>query len=365
MGILSKKLIFFSLPIIVTILFPFALGVYTGDVAPLPLLMAMQRSNDSITSLNLYDVYDYKVGMTNSGLYDLLLCGDSRMLTFRSEFFRNSDVVYNAAVPGAELDVQQEFFEDITTMPNLVICDLFAVDFTELVSKTWGAGQIQHTYPQGFQSFMIKLLKSDNRRHVFLQMNLFTRRNPYGQNVLGVNAIAGGSGYRVDGSRQYTRYMFDTDAWEDLFSDEDEVTMGYGVNDSRIQQLESHLDMLNRQGVNAIFILPPYAPSAYDQILTAYNGEYILEAKDTLAQVFDNTGIPLFDFENPATLGIIDQQMLDQVHHSEYVSLLIIHTIATLHPELLDTYVDTHYTAELLARAEQSGQYFDVIGDAE
>lgn len=76
--------------------------------------------------------------------------------------------------------------------------------------------------------------------------------------------------------------------------------------------------------------------------------------------LFETYGFTYFDFTNPVNLGVTDDEMIDSIHGSEYVTLLIYIQMLENSPDVLGQYSDLEYLERIAGGVNNP---FEIFGN--
>lgn len=265
----------------------------------------------------------------------MLALGSSRVMQFRSAFFRDGASFYNAGGGVSEVGHFRRFLERLPRghEPALILAGLdhyfFNPSWFNDVEGDIGRPEARHTRLSGIYVGAWKKVWGDYFAGK-LELDRL-RETPAETTLIGAMARMNRSGFRNDGSYYYGSYIKamlagDCESQEDcgFRNTLDRIEKGYGrfeygdrVSDSSLALLEDFLSACASRHIKVIGFLPPYAHQVYAAMLSSGNHGYITELPHRLRPLFARFGFPFFDYSDLSVLGAGDEETKDGFHGSE------------------------------------------------
>ncbi|MCY4021566.1 MAG: hypothetical protein OXG39_19360 [Chloroflexi bacterium] len=361
------------LPLMVVTLGLSGLAWHTGEALPIADVVSRQQlAKDIIFGTRmLEDIMPYKLSTYKKRQPQILILGSSQLLQFRAEFFsKDPDAVYNASGGGWRLPQLIQFYQQLETLPAIVILgvDLFWFNAqVEQVSRATSARNV-HSGLEGIRLGTIetvhKLLGGD-----LSFADMIRRRDPvFDRQVIGLKALEISFGFRADGSLQRgllvanpriraERVESDIRRFEGLgFS----YTAGDQLNNATLDLLSGFLDHLDSDGVEVIGITTPYHFDIYEKMQQSGAYSYMEKAVPRLEELFSLYKFPYYFFGDMREWGAAYEEWYDGHHSAESNSLRMILAMIEDHAELFVTYADHQAINDLLRNFENP---MDVFGE--
>ena len=368
-----KKLLLFLLPLILVFPPPFFVFYFSGELTPMPTIVEKQRSNNLVLYGPSYFTELPEGPIRPITIHErqpkILALGDSRVLQFRSKFFKDSKNFYNGGGLIDELDDFKKIIAGISigAEPKLLLMDLeqdqfisFSANATANSTSTirrinyWINGW-RKAY---FDFFLGKYSISD-----------LLASNPGQDGVfrIGLNARANNNGMRNDGSYFYGKYTSEVHERPNFDESYRQIREGAGsfayANDvapGSIATVEAFLGYAKSRGIYVIGFLPPFPHAIYTVVHSgAHEYGYLDKLEPLLAPIFKKYGYAFYNFSDLADLGATDKETIDGLHVSEKATLRLFIKMAEQN-FTLQNYVDLPYLKEKLAGA--TGAY-NVFGN--
>ncbi len=365
---LLLRLALFGLPLIVLWSFPLFVFLKSGEFVGLNKVIAQQMGKRSVVFGRVYTNSqhdrEYKWRAINKRRPKVVLIGTSRMLGFRSDFFRNSKEVYNAGRGVADWSHLNEWVKNWPAdyQPDMIILGLDQNLFFQPLASDVSYGSADSTLVSFFKHGWRQLYQ-DYVKRKFTLTQLFQE---YSEVRIGLNAVANGKGFRNDGSYAYggyyerlgeTQHLMGMKEGAENLSIENCLLKYYGaeVRESALVELAGFVKTVRERGVKLVAFLPSYAPSIYDKI-EENGGACLARAKELNAaagSLFESNQVPWFDLSDGGAVGIRDREMLDGGHASEKASLRELLVLTKGAPEL-SLIVDEAAITAMLRQASSS-----------
>ena len=317
----------------------------------------------------------YKLSAVLARSPEVIALGTSRVMQFRSRFFKNSRGFYNAGGGILQIADLPAFLEKIPQghEPKFVILGLdpwlfnpnwkperaitLADDPTSLDILLDQSLRIYQDYGAG-KFLLTDLLMHENTEYIGVGINALTKKN----------------GFRNDGSYYYGGYIADPLNTEypdfefratlkHIENGEEWFAYGNEVSKQSLGELEKFLQESKLRGVYVVGFLPPYPHQTYSKMLSMPDKYgYITMIYPTIALQFHKYGYPLFDFSDLVSIGSSDVETVDGFHASEKAYLRLFLLMMKQDQPLTQIAADEKF---LRSRLEASNSPYIVFGNDE
>ena len=366
-----RKATLILLPILFTSLCLVGLAWHTGEALPIEIVVNQQQSNEGIIygTRQIEDILSYKLASYEWRQPDILILGSSRLLQFRSEFFNNDPgAVYNASGGGWRLPQFIEFYEQLDSLPSIIILGVDSFLFNADMNLSARTVPIE---TPGYSLDSIRLATIEIV-HTLLSgaltlEEMADRRDPvFGRLSIGLKAIEISFGFRADGSLQKGRLvaspaLAEYDVQRDIASFMGmghSYTPGSRLNYTAFELLDSFLERLYADGVAIIGVTPPYHFNIVEKMQESGAYKYIDLAIPRLKSLFAQNGFPYYSFDDMRKLGADSSEWYDGHHPTESNSLRMLLVLFEDNPEIFDKYADL---AKVRAILKNSSNPMDVL----
>lgn len=370
----------FCLPIALLLSFPLYVFVRTGEhVGPLEIVeRTIERDGDFRFGAAYSDHTEpYKLAAVVSIVPDVLVLGNSRVLQFRSAFFRDEDRFYNAGRGVRRLRHFRTFLDHIPRgkEPKVMILGLDQSFF----NGNWDTqNDYGYTAMLGAQASPIKTFFAKwwvlYRDYYAGKFDLDDVHRTGDVDLIGLQARVKRRGFRADGSWDfgdlrlhgqevddgYEQDFRRTRAW--IARDENRMRHGREVSGEALAELRRLLEGAASRGIAVVGYLPPY-PNAVHRVLRSMREEYgyVQKLPEAAGTIFREYGYDLMDFSDLATLGASDRETIDGIHESEKATLRLLLAMASASP-VLEPYCDVQFLERTLRDARRDDYLVDVAG---
>ena len=372
------KLSIFLFPFVAMYGFPTYVLLWSGDLAPVEHVIEAQKQSDTLilfgpayTNFSPY----FRLKSVLERKPRVISLGTSRVMQFRSKFFKEGVSFYNAGGAVSKIKHFEAFLNRVPhdKMPELFIIGLDQYFFNprwdnladddiekQLSANDYGAFDILlDSWKQVYADYYDK--KYSLRRLTF-------NREP---NRIGLSALTYGDGTRNDGSyhdQKYIRNPFDPKNKDYQFKNTfDRIAKGdrrfeysESISDGAVEVLERFLKRCKEKGVRVIGFLPPYPHVVYEKMISMPEYGYLSQLAPRLKPLFQSYGFDFYDFSDMAWLGASDHETLDGLHGSEKAYLRLFIAMAESSPVLKKYSRDLSFLRDTLHHTP--GDY-DVFGD--
>ena len=272
----------------------------------------------------------------NSNRVDILAMGSSRIMQLRQEMFNTS--FYNAGLTVSTFNSVKDFsvlFKSIPKekYPKLIVMNLDPWVFNSNLKVVSNQKEIKNNnfWPSFAQ------LKKVYKEIVFSKSeNCFERIE--GEKLIGYNALQNHAGFRNDGSMcyglvidriikkksnipdfQFKNTLRDIKNGRTLFS------YGDSINKASLEDLVDFLSFCSENEIDVIGMFAPMTNLGYKALTSRGNHTYIKKVFPATKVVFDQFHFELFNFLDPKTCDLNDDEALDGFHMGEvaYAKLLL------------------------------------------
>lgn len=259
---------------------------------------------------------------------DVVLIGTSRSLQVRKELFTAS--FYNAGAATSRAGDLHRFLAKIPkeSQPKVffVVLDQFLLN--ELTDEHVGAEY--RPLDDALSSCTPKLgFLEDNWPKVW--RDLAARKVPAGlilrpgrTDRIGVRAKVLGSGYRRDGSFRIAGPESFDEVRDRMAKGLRRYEYAEDPSPAMVDEIDKFLAASKERGIKVVAILPPYAPTIYDEMEAQGHWHYVQKVQGALAPRFAAHGHSVWDYSDTRSIGLDDKAFYDGFHGSEraYAAIL-------------------------------------------
>jgi len=347
----ALRVFYFFSPLILPVLFLLGLGVYSGELWPISYVLDYEYSHPR----NILFLKEYFSGSDRNAKYqemlkrnpEVLMIGSSRTLTFREEMFGSADF-YNAGRLVQNYQDLLDFLEHVFPKINPKII-YFGVDWYLLGDRTYShETKIDPSMSDDvynwraemyfFRRFLGDLIKDPSliSRIIYRQLDMVSGKIP-----IGIRAFYG-DGIRFDGSMQFGTILKrrrDNPVYVDAVTPTvlDQVRGGLSyfkfdnqVSQNRIDTIKKFLQNAKERNIQVVGFSSPYSAEVYRELTTSpFYKEFFAASRKKISEIFEEAGMPYFDFHDLASLGIDDQYMLDGAHMGDTASAILIRAMVS------------------------------------
>lgn len=263
---------------------------------------------------------------------EVLLIGTSRSLQVRKQLFRVP--FYNAGAATSRAGDLRRFLAKIpeNTQPRVIVVllDQFLLNADTdahvgaeyrpldeaLTSCVSPAGFVAENWPRVWRDLLARKVSVDLVLH------------PGRPDHLGVRAKVLDSGYRGDGSFRITgRESFD-EVRDRMAKGKRRYEPGTEPSAAMVEEIEGFLVDAAARKIRVVAILPPYAPTIYDEMQAQGRWTYVDKVHAALAPRFAAHGHTVWDYSDTRSLGLSDAEFYDGFHPSERACAAIFADVA-------------------------------------
>jgi len=372
------RAILFCLPAFLTLGLPGIVLWLGGELTPPEKAVALQQAHRLVL---------HGAEFTNTVIYEkvravaqrdpaILAMGTSRVLQFRTGFFKPGTSFYNCGSCIQRVQHLREFLHALPAAnhPRILIVGVEKAWFNEksgysFYTPGWFDDQVHH-YPDPVEVYRANCW-STWQQLATGQLNLARIASGSGLgDRIGLTALTYEQGYRNDGSYLYRDYFHDmSDPRHPDYHFKRGIHLiesniipferGNDVFASSLTEMTAFLDECRERDIMVIGFLPPY-PHAICARLEAPGERYgsWLKVASAVAPLFARRGFEFYDFSDFTDLGAGDEEAVDSFHGSEkvYVRLML----KMLHAgSVLGRYADAAVLESDLQRASKN---WDIVG---
>ncbi|NCC08680.1 MAG: hypothetical protein EOM30_11770 [Clostridia bacterium] len=278
---------------------------------------------------NTYSLYKYSVLTQRKA--PVLAVGDSRVLQFKAEFFNNKQDFYNSGMlfvtPRACLTSLQNMPAD--ALPKVLIygIDQSALTKANCYNSPFDVPEFMRDEIYATPSALLKAMSIDIGKGDY---NIFDTLAPFSK--IGMTAKNDGSGFMQDGSYYYGKiYHSGKTAAERIAKDLDRIKKGEDwfagskeIYQDSIDVFGQIADFCSEKGIKLVAFMPPFSPTGYEAYHNRKDTKFLDDIDTKLAPIFTSRGAEFYNFTDPATLALTDEEFIDAFHGSDVAYLRIL-----------------------------------------
>jgi hypothetical protein len=269
---------------------------------------------------------------TLSAKAEVVLLGTSRSLQVRREFFRAP--FYNAGAATSRAGDLRPFLAKIPRegQPRVlfVVLDQFLLNEATdrhvaaeyrpldeaLTSCVPPVGFLEENWPRVWRDLLARKVPA----------GLVFR--PGRADRLGVRAKVLGSGYRRDGSFRIAGPESFDEVRDRMAKGLRRYEFADDPSPSMVEEIDGFLADAEARGIRVVAILPPYAPTIYDEMQAIGRWHYVEKVHAALAPRFAAHGQTIWDYTDTRSIGLGDREFYDGFHGSERAYAAILADVA-------------------------------------
>lgn len=365
----------FAAPLGVLFALPVVCLWWAGEFVTADEIIALQKSNSRPVLVGKAYVpgeEDMRLRNVLERRLEVVALGNSRVLQFRSEFFRPGRRFYNAGGWVGHSRDYADFLERIPRgqEPKVVIVGL--------EHSYFNGGSVRPHEPRGARVQGVKragmLVNAVRGFYLDYFMGKFNLSRLFIRDpevtVVGLNALVNRDATRNDGSHYYGRFLANPhdprhpdhnfrDTFTRINKGMNLFAHGQEVAKEAVEDVERFLQSSRQRGIEVVGFLPPYAPAVYTRMRQeGVKYRYLDKIWPALRAVFDRYEYPLFDFSDLRQTGAADEEVIDGVHASEKATLRLFIKMVEETPGL-QPYADLEGLRAKLASAKNP---YEVVG---
>jgi hypothetical protein len=331
------KLALFLLPPVLLLGFPYIVLLKSGELAlPSRVISLATKDKKNVLYGTAYGGYTKALKVAGTLAYqpEVLTLGDSRVLQFRTEFFKPGVKFYNAGLAVSNLSDYRTFlsFVPTSTQPKVLIVDINQLQFNQPNYVPADPTVVKLMSPPSLDDQANIFITSWTHVYKHLLQGKFTlaqvfKPQPPQTELLGLEAITQLKGFRNDGSYYDGEYVlgrapmpegFDFAAARQWISTGTN-SFGYGqeVYPPAVSELDAFLAECQQRGIYVIGFVAPLPHQVYAQMKDSGNFGYFFKVPSTIQPLFKKYNFEFYDFSDLASLGASDNEATDAAHASE------------------------------------------------
>lgn len=359
------KFVMFSVPIVVILGFPLLVMWRSGEFLSDDQMVAHAVAYPTSTLVGLTfsnPVYYLQLHATIAKDPQVLVLGSSRVQQIRSDFFNNPSDVYIASGAVQKISYFRDFLEKIpnSQSPKVLIIGLDQKFFNPSYDSL-APDDIDDllTQPDSFMDVAANWV-SVYRYYAEGRFSLgeVAHASSY---MIGLWAIADGSGYRGDGSHApgYEIYTADDPTFSDIENGLDGFEPAAAISGPALQELDAFLALCKSRNIYVVGFIPPFSPAAYEKLTSLPSRfGYLPALSPDIAPLFNKYGFDFYNFTDPQSLDLASSDMQDGIHLTERGSLILFQKIvATDH--VLQQYADPSALEKQLQATDREINLFE------
>jgi len=366
----AAKLLLLLLPITALYGFPLLVLLVSKELVSVPRVVNLQSSTPTLvlygTAYSNRTMW-FKRNAVLARAPSVIALGTSRVLQFRSKFFKDSGTFFNAGMGVEQMWDFASFLEHIPQgkEPKLILLGLdqwlFNANWasgatTELIDDSNRLDTVLHKNWTIYQDYAAG-------KFSLARLITFGDQN-YGR--IGLTAIVNKDGFRNDGSYYYGKYIANPLSPENedfqykktlqmIANGEAWFVYGDHVFANSLTELERFLRLTQEKNIHVVGFLPPYAHQIYTKLMAMPDQyHYMTEIVSAVAPLFKKYGYSFRDFSDVASLGCTDSETIDGFHASEKAYLRLFLSLIEQDPQLSMVAANGEYLRKRLAEAESS-----------
>ncbi len=366
--ILLKKLSVFIPLGIALLIFPIALLFFSGEFKDIDKVIKIQNQKESriLFGRKYYsDTFYYKLKGAEVRSAKVLALGTSRVMAFRSRFFKNEISFFNG---GGGVRKMSQFASLLKELPKSSLPEVLIVAFDQHFFNPNWAGQdkfsdfqktySKKTFAETWNWGRLYLLNDILFNTSFsLKTALF---NIHNDNLIGLNAKSFNVGYLNDGSWYYgqiaqTLHSEYDEGFEPtikkIIHGQEDWEHASSIRQESLKELEELLIFCKDNNIHLVSFLPPFAKKVVDAFKE--KGElqsYLFKIPAAIQPLYDSYGFKFFDFTDLSTITD-DKETFDGYHGSEVAYARLLLRMAK-EDSLLANYIDQSFLREKLEKVE-------------
>jgi hypothetical protein len=380
MLVFLKKLVLFGLPIALLLSPPSCVLFLGGELTPVDDVIALQVQEKRTVIFG--PAYSnptpyYKLRSILIRRPKVVALGTSRVMQFRSEFFRSGEKFFNAGGAVGPIDNFTHFLAEIPEgmEPDIFIIGLDQYFFNRNVSRTVMTTRQELFINSNITNTLRKNWWKVYRHYVQHRFNLkgVLDREQDGMVLVGFNAVFNRNGFRNDGSYyhgQWIRrgctqnpdhvdYLF-RDSFSRIENGTRGCEWGTEVDEQAVHELKRFLLKCAKRNIYVIGFLTPFPHAVYEKLKSEEDKyQYMFRLPFRIGPAFHELGFRFYDFSDLSTVGASDREVIDGFHCSEKAYMRIAIVMAE-QDEVLRKRVDLTFLRNLI---QSSSSDLEVVGN--
>lgn len=346
------KLIFLSLPFLLISSLVISYLTKTGELyysyqqlaeyskSPIPCLIGLAHTDPTAI---------VKLRILKENKYEVIALGTSRVLAFRSTFFKKS-TFYNCGRCISRIMNLRSFLSKIPkdATPKIILLGLDQDFFNGRVDSNYSSDSLYicnldktYSFFNTFQEDIIGLRQDMKTRKITLSdLGLIFNNIDFkkmGLRKIGLDAFYNDDGFRNDGSYNYGNitknpknpnledYKF-KHTLAKIESQSGSFKFEHDINPNAISELDNFLIECEKRNIHVVGFIPPYAQEVYDKLTTMKDRYgYLSKIYPALESLFNKHGLVVMDFSDMKSFGAKKEEAIDGMHASEkaYMRILL------------------------------------------
>ena len=326
------KLIIFGLPVFAVLLLPSVMFIIGHEYYSVSDVVSTQlRTPDALYNPCCSNLKkEYKVELVGRRQSAVVIIGTSRVLTIKSNFFKQPEQVTNAGQILTSLDELPKIQNILKDKTKLVILGLdpqmFNPDFVSQDIPSHMDGNVL----EGFGNLLGTYWKKFYADLFSGRMNMSTVWNNRDTSNVGLVALQTLAGFRSDGSFEYGPEVLRPEYEErklqtmrlsvrSLAFDRLSWLYGEKINDVALGNLNDFLAFCKENKIEVVGFLSPQPHEIYAEIAKVsdtYSYNQVELPKD-IQKIFEKDGYTFIDFSDGGTIGLQNTDFIDSVHGGE------------------------------------------------
>ena len=325
-GILLFKLFLLALPV----LFIFSPSLISGETIHASQIAVWQQTGNRPilygTASTEGSYYYYKMESANIIEPEVLVLGSSRALQVRRMFFNDGIDDYNAGVAASNpVDMLHFLQQHNNKRLHTVILALDQIYLRNALYNVINDPKIYTGYTFDIATSYINDIRVFITR-MLAEPSAFPRL--FNSSYIGYLAVFSESGFLKDGSFFYGKESRDNHEGERIKQRVEDTIANFSwgngffssgeiIDEQALLNLQTLLDYCKNNEIHVIAFFPPFAPTAYDSMISMGKHSYIQQAATLLPNIFDAYGFEFYDYTDVTPLGCTDNYFIDGFHGSD------------------------------------------------
>lgn len=367
MKVFLTKVALIFIPVLGVIVFPFIVLFISGEFTPIKDVITKQTEGHMLYGLAYSDQsLLYKVVATEVRKPHVLALGNSKILTMRKEFFKDSVSFYNAGGTTPNISYFRRFLETTGVRPTTLIITVEPLHFDPLLKVE--TKEKTFTFKNTTEPVRILSILSRSWLKVYndYHNNKFTLDQLKNRDVLletGVVAVTVKGGLRSDGSYQYGQH------YKDLLIKSEKINKAVtfittlyrpetkeNFSSQALRELDALLQYCKERNIKVIGYIPPMPTVIEEAYISKSHYDFIFKTYEKTRPVFKKYNFAIYDYHSLHSLASSDDETLDEYHTGEKVMVRMMLDIAKK-----DTYFNTLVSKEVLEAMLQQTKGQDAV----
>lgn len=298
------------------------------------------------------DRYHYKLALYQAYKPDVIVLGSSRMLQYRSHFFRGNFLNMGSTV--RDIGTGEHVLSAMLAShkPRLI---LLGIDYWWFNDRIESPGKVAKPVPKKYELGISDLLEPylwiyQGKLSVKTFTSRILRAKTSSQPCrLGVSALENNAGFGPDGSFYYGStvsgekdQIYDQgfqDTLREMTEDNSRFRHGTTINSESLSLFLEFIDKINAAGIDVIIILPPHAPSIAKAMASMQDAYAYI---DDLRHKLRESGIHYYDFHDGNMLGTNDCEFYDGSHPGDITNARVLRSLINTKGSKLKEFLNMH-----------------------